>query len=99
MEAVFEHEGLTHRRNHESREALLKLHKRFEEVLRQYRPLWAASTVARYLATPAGDEFRSFADYLAADRVVGKMVHHYLYRIEQSALKFLDPDCGLVRCI
>ncbi|MBN1910115.1 MAG: hypothetical protein JW818_10275 [Pirellulales bacterium] len=98
VEAVFEHQGLEHGKNHESREALLKKHNRFEEIFRNYRALWAASTVARYLATPAGDEFKSFAKYLAADRVVGKMVDHYLHRIEQSAIGFLGDECGLVRC-
>ena len=99
VEAVFEREGLTHGRNHESREALLKYHKQFENILRNYRPLWAAATVARYLASPTGDEFKSFSHYLSAEKVVGKIVHHYLHQIEQSALHFIGEDTGLVHCV
>ncbi len=50
VEAAFAEVGPRHGRNHESREALLKHDRRFNHIYRHYRPLWAASTVARYLA-------------------------------------------------
>jgi hypothetical protein len=91
VEAVFYR---THRekhgRNHESREQMLKTTKRYQQIYRHYRPLWAASTVARYLEDRSrGQEYSSFSDYLKPADVQARILNHYLRQLENSAQAIL----------
>src|SRR2546421_1473890 len=50
VEAVFSRDPhIKHGRTHEHREQCLKSDRRYSNIYKNYRPLWAASTVARYL--------------------------------------------------
>ena len=69
---------------------MLKGEPRYQHIYKHYRPLWAASVVARYLENPRGDSFRSFADYLSPQDVQQKMIGHHLRQIERSVERLLQ---------
>ena len=88
VEALFSHEpSIRHGGNHEVRERHLKTNGKFKEIYKHYRPLWAAATVARYLADPStkGTEYKCFTDYLTPAAVQAKILNHYLRRLQNSA--------------
>ena len=99
VEAIFTEQRLSHERNHEGRENLLKRTPNLSHIFRMYRPLGAASTIARYLADRNGTAYETFDDFLTPDQVPAMMVNHYLNQIEKSSLPILGNDCGLVRCV
>ncbi len=90
VEALFAHDGKGHGHSHEQRDRMLKGEPRYRHIYKHYRPLWAASVVARYLENPWGDSFRSFADYLSPQDVQQKMVGHHLRQIERSVERLLQ---------
>lgn len=89
VEALFAHDGLGHGQSHENRDYLLKTNRRYAHIYRHYRPLWAASMVARYLYDPAGGTYSTFADYLPPGEAKRQMVDHRLHQIEMSVAKLL----------
>ena len=97
VEAVLARDG-NHSHDHVARDATLKGNPRYDKIYRHYRPLSAAATVARYLASPGGQTYKSFADYLSRSDVIDQMVNHHLHQVEKSASKFLGKNCGLHRC-
>lgn len=93
VEAVFfcDHPA-KHGRNHETREDMLKRTKRYQQIYKHYRTLWAASTIARYLEDHStGTTYASFNDYMSPADVQGLILNHYLKQVEKSAAKFLPP--------
>jgi hypothetical protein len=91
VEAVFYRtHSSKHGRNHEDRERLLKTTNRYKNIYKFYRPLWAASTVARYLEDQSCKKgYKSFSEYLKPSDVEEKILKHYLGQLEKSANKIL----------
>jgi hypothetical protein len=87
VEAVFfKTNAAKHGQNHENRERLLKTDRRYQQIYKYYRPLWAASAVARYLEDHSSrKEYRSFHDFMPPDQVQATVINHYLHQIEKSA--------------
>ncbi len=76
-------------------------HFRLAEMFKAYRPLYAASLVARYLADfssrqidGAGpvQEYRDFLDYMPPEAVVARLVRKRLNQVEQQAVAFFDDE-------
>lgn len=85
VEAVFANQRIKSCANHTDRLDSIKV--RLPEIAKHYRPLWAASTVARYLydndqKTP----YSKFTDYLPSEKVISKIVEKRLRPIEQLAV-------------
>jgi len=79
VEMLFAAEGITHSRNHESRESVLKSTRKFGNIWKHYRPLWTISTNARYLST-----CDSFGEYMSPENVEKEVVNHRLKQVEKS---------------
>ena len=92
VEAVFaENPKIRHGRNHEARDNFLKHTKKYSNIWKHYRPLWAASMVARYLEDrDTGKDCGSFRDFLSPERVRAEMLNHRLRQVEKSTKKFLS---------
>lgn len=75
--------------DHRAREMLLKKDPEYQQIWKHYRPLWSASSVARYLSDLDGGDFRSFTDFLRPDQVVSQMIRHRLHQVEESAIRML----------
>lgn len=92
VEGIFYIDGLTsnekrpiHSKDHAERNGLLKTVKNFQHLWRNYRPLWEASMVARYLFDPKTDmEQTDLSAYLSGDSIRSKFINHYLCQIEKS---------------
>jgi len=80
-----------HGGNHSDREQVLKWTALYQNIYKHYRPLYAASCVARYL-THSGQEFSAFATYLSPDPVEAKLVQHHLKQLEKSVEKFIESN-------
>lgn len=105
VEAVFESATGDHSNGHDNRIDRLK-HPKYAEIFKAYRPLYAASLVARYLEDsssrkidppvagkkPASVQYRRFTDYMPANSVVQRLLRRRLDVIEQHAAKFLSKD-------
>ncbi len=91
VEAVFQKEGLNASTGHSERLRTLKRDRRFTKMHEHFRPLWQASTIARYLSNETGNDYRRFTDYMSAQDAENKMVRHRLHQLEESALGFLGP--------
>jgi len=91
VEAVFFRNGGNHGTDHEDRARRLK-EARYSHIWKHYRPLWAASTVARYLqdTIQRSGSFNSFAEYMPAGDVDRLILNHYLHQVQQSARNFLS---------
>lgn len=95
VEAVLACESpIRHGRDHESRARILGSEKRHEQMYRNYRPLYAASMVARYMRDDGAD----FTSYLSPARVISELLRHRLHQVEKSALKQLKSPDLLVTC-
>jgi hypothetical protein len=95
VEAVFCTQLRRHSFSHDSRLATLK-QKMFADLFGAYRPLYAASLIARYLedrdAGQSGTRrFRTFTDYMPADAVAPRLVFKRLNAVEQHSVQFLTP--------
>lgn len=75
--------------NHGEREDMLKEGEQFKFLYRHYRPLWNASSIARYLCDRSGNGYKSFASYLSADDA-RDFVKSKLREIEDAALMELS---------
>ena len=93
VEAVFSNDkGIGHEHSHEDRENRLKRNKSYEHIWRNYRPLWAASMVARYLERRGGQQYSSFSQYMLPTKVEHKLLRHHLRQVQQSAIQFLSAE-------
>ena len=102
IEAIFDVDSRGHSNGHDNRINSLKCPK-YRELFRAYRPLYAASLVARYLEDTSARKFEPgnppkkcysrFTDYMPADRVVHSLLKKRLDVIEQHAVQFLS-DAG-----
>ena len=93
VEAAFACENpVRHGSDHLARERILKNDRRYEVIYRHYRPLYAASMVARYME----DNQTSFTNYMSAHDVIAKLLKHRLHEVEKSALKKLKSPSDLV---
>lgn len=91
IEAVlFRTHPVKHGRDHPHRNQLLK-DRRYQHLYKHYRPLFAASLVARYLESEEAGEVGAFAEYMPAERVRDYLVNHCLRQVERSAEAFLGP--------
>lgn len=77
-----------HGGSHDNRNHLLKTTPRYANLYKQYRPLFSASLVARYLEADHRG-YGSFAEYMTADDVVHTLLNHYLRQLEKSAEKLI----------
>lgn len=90
VEAVFANDPrIGHGQSHEARERHLKTNRRDGHIYKHYRPLWAASMVARYLES-GGKHYGSFSDYCDPEQVKSEFLSHRLRQIEKSASRFLS---------
>ena len=74
--------------SHGERLDKLKRERRYLHIYQHFRPLWQASTIARYLSDhESGKQYKAFSDYLSPEKVVTQMVRHRLRQIEASIAK------------
>jgi hypothetical protein len=102
VEAVYANHLNAHSFSHDDRIHRLKL-PIFGDMFRAYRPLYAASLVARYLEDSSSRKFddkptptakyRSFSDYRSPEAVVNKLLKKRLQTLEQHSVKFLSGPC------
>jgi len=101
VEAMFFSQSGEHGHSHDDRANRLKREHRYSHIWKYYRPLWAASTVARYLQDTIEHKrsFNSFAEYFSAEDVKRLILNHYLRQVQKSASNFLSSrsvaDLGL----
>ncbi len=101
VEAVFAAHLKRHSHGHDGRIEDLK-RPVFVELYREFRPLYAASLVARYLVDFSSSKFDSqisrpkayqnFSSYLPPEQVVNRLLKRRLNVLEQHAVKFLTDD-------
>ncbi len=80
-----------HGGDHIERQQLLKRTTRYQNIYHHYRPLFAASCVARYLDF-GGMEYSAFSTYLPPTEVVSKLINHHLKQLEISVMKIIDKN-------
>jgi hypothetical protein len=108
LEAVFARETPSvHMHSHHERLERLKTTRRYLPFYPSFRPLWAASVVARYLEDrapvvpgkhPIARPYSRFEDYLPASRLRTDLLDRYLQPLENMAVSMLSPGGGaLVR--
>jgi len=91
VEAVFSNDKeIGHGINHENREKWLKTKPKYQQIAKYYRPLWAASMIARYLQDEHGKFFNCFSDYLPPDKVKSDILNHYLHQVQKASEKFFS---------
>ncbi|MBX9677206.1 MAG: hypothetical protein K2X38_00495 [Gemmataceae bacterium] len=79
-----------HGGDHGTRNWHLKKKKKYAKVYAGYRPLWAASIIARYLENDEqAGSYICFSEYLSAHDVNRKLVRHYLRVVESSVEQLL----------
>ncbi len=93
IEAVFAtDERVRHTSDHRTRMRTLKQYRKYEQMYRHFRPLKAASEVARYLSdNESRSSYSSFRDYMPPKVVESEIIGHRLRRIERSADRLLKP--------
>lgn len=75
--------------DHSHRERILKSDNKYKNIYRNYRVLYAASMVARYME----DGQTNFASYLTPTQVIGTLLRYRLHEVEKSVLnKLRQPD-------
>jgi len=89
VEAVFANDrAVLHTSNHDDRANKLKTIRKYDNIAKNYLPLFRASMIARYLG---GHD--SFDVYMTPSDVESKLLKHYLHQVEKSSKKFLaSPD-------
>jgi hypothetical protein len=92
VEAVFVTQLGTNCRGHEGR--LTALQKpRFGSIYIEFRPLWGASSVARYLYdNDTKTAYKCFSDFLPPEKVSEKIVLGRLRKIEQACTSLLSEQ-------
>lgn len=100
VEASFSHTDVGNSSSHSDRLRTLKQEKTYHHVYKHYRPLWSASTIARYLQDHENSRgYRCFADYMKADQVVTQLVNHRLKQIEHSITRSRLLSAEAVRAL
>ena len=99
VEAVFANHLKLHSQSHDSRIGELK-RPVFADLFIAYRPLYAASLVARYLEDSSSrkcdlnpkpkQKYNTFSQYRSPEHVLGKLVKGRLQSLEQHAIQFLS---------
>jgi len=91
VEAVFATDpAIKHGGDHGKRHDYLKRNKKYKAIYEAYRPLWAASVVARYLEDKSSaTDYSSFSKYLPVEEVKRLVLDHYLREIESSVEQLL----------
>jgi hypothetical protein len=89
VDALLDHDGAPTPSDHSSRRQILQRANRYKTLFLHYDALCIASSVARYLASVKGKQYRSFVDYLTPDRVLTEMLNHRLHSVEESAVKLM----------
>jgi hypothetical protein len=95
VEAVFatgKEPSMRHGIDHNMRAQILKTTNKYKHIWANYRPLYNASMVARYLEDPSCN----FNVYLTPQQVRNSILNDHLHRIENSAKKFLTQFDRLV---
>jgi len=85
VEAVFA-KGGNHGHTHEGRERILKQDKALNRLWHNYRQLYSASIVARYLGR---GNVTAFSQYMSSDQVQSILLDHHLRQIEKTVKKLL----------
>ena len=89
VEAVLANDKHLHGQTHQRRHELLK--RNYPDIWINYRPLYAASRVARYLAeTSHGRVYGSFSDYMPTKGVKAQLLDTRLQQIERDSEPFLS---------
>lgn len=85
VEAVFVNDrAVFHTSNHDDRANKLKTIRKYDNIAKNYLPLFRASMIARYLT---GHD--SFDIYMTPANVESQLLKHYLHQVEKSSKKFL----------
>jgi uncharacterized membrane protein len=85
VEAIFNgNKDIQHGQSHPRREHFLKTDRRYQHIYRHYRPLCAASMIARYLEND-NRTVASFSQFLSPEGVKSEILNHRLRQIENSA--------------
>jgi len=77
-----------HGGDHKERQRVLKTTRKYNNIYEHYRPLFAASCIARYLEHGSVD-YSAFSTYLNPEQVVSKLVNHHLKQLETSVMRIL----------
>jgi hypothetical protein len=96
VEAVLDHDGRGDTATHRSRQTLLKTERRYQKLYYHYRPLRAASEVARYMASE-GREFSDFSQYLSPADVRSEIVDYQLQQLKKAADRLMAAGNGKPR--
>jgi len=89
VEAVFAR-GNIDGRDHGNRKVILSKTTRYQKIYRHYRPLYAASRIARYLQDIDGRDYHAFSDFMSSEEVEQEILGYHLKQIEQSVEKLLQ---------
>jgi hypothetical protein len=90
IEAVFaDDKAILHSSDHSSRESFLKKTPRYQPLWKHYRPLFAASLIARYLDDGSGKEVTCFNKYMDAEKVKKELLDHRLHQIKKMTATML----------
>ena len=96
VEALFAKDmpNLSHGRNHEAREKILKKNRPYSHIWHYYRDLWNASIVARYFfdERQGVDGRGCFTDYMSVEAIRTEILGNCLAQVQKSASKFLSTD-------
>lgn len=96
VEAVFEADPrspVKHTDDHGTRNKVLKTTSRYKHLWDNYRPLYEASLVARYLHFDGSPTVDVFSTYMPKTVVKNLILGHHLHQIQQSARRLLaDPN-------
>lgn len=92
VEAAFAAALRGHSTSHQDRLQTLKM-PRFHEIHKHFRPMYAASCVARYLQEPFSKQtYTVFSSYMPPDKILPKIIKGRLDPVEQNCLAFLSPE-------
>ncbi len=79
-----------HSVDHSTRNDLLKKTSKYQQLWKNYSPLYQASLVARYLSDLSGS--KPMESYLTVDDCKNKILNHRLRQIALSANKLIGKD-------
>ncbi len=98
VEAVFHSNQKTeerHGQTHEHRNRILKYDRRYQHIYKNYRILYSASLVARYLEDCSNASTHILFDkYLPPEKVISELIRDKFWQILKSAGQFLKPEFG-----
>lgn len=93
VEAVFVTQMGANCRGHEDRLNKLQRRPSFAPIYMEFRPLWGASSVARYLYDrDTNTAYKCFTDFMPATKVSEKIVLGRLRKIEQACVSLISEE-------